>query len=89
MIHRYFHSTDEAAPGLLKVALKKVDKEMYGDVRLIISIMESSITDMDEEYINDFGLRNHCYLLQLDYHDVHAAFIGMYGMIITNKEWRG
>tara|TARA_R110002167_G_scaffold257571_1_gene464096 strand:+ start:449 stop:706 length:258 start_codon:yes stop_codon:yes gene_type:complete len=84
----YFYSTDGDTPGLLKLALNKADKSIHGEVRLVVSIMESGILDMDEEYIEGFGLRNHCYMLQLDYHSVHAAFTSMSGLIKIKKEWR-
>jgi len=89
MIDRYFNSTDANAPGLLILALNNFEVEYYGEVRLIVSIMETGLIDLDYDYILDGGLQLDCAVLELDYKAVKAAFVGMAELIKLNKEWRG
>ena len=87
MINRYFHSTDESAPGLVHLALKNAPRELHGEVRLVVAVMETGLTDMDYDYILDGGLYTDCDVLELDYKAVRAAFVGMAELIKLNKEW--
>ena len=89
MLHRYFYSIDKAAPGLQELKLKNSHESIHGEVRCMVAIMETGIVDLDYEYILGKDLQTDCYVLDLDYKAVKAAFVGMAELIKLNKEWRG